>query len=308
MILALTVFGCAAGPSGLPASQIAAAAKPRHCLQALSAPSAWSKQPKYRQVFVSLHGQGNLPLPELTSANLRLYQDGKPLPIRFLQPTPATIGILVDNSGSMQAKLRQTIGALTAFVRDLNPGDEIFLYTFSNSPRALAELTTDHQAAIERLSRMKAYGNTALYDAIIDGLHTASAGCNKKKALLVLTDGMDNASSTAQSAVIREARKRNIPLYSIGIGQPMDNSVTPNWGGPDEVDTTTLHELANQTGGDALVVDLYSRPNSLTQAATAIAAKLATQYTVGFVGDGSTKHLQFEVPNARGLSFTIDPD
>ncbi len=165
-ILILTSWGCPTAPTS-PFQVATVPTAPRQCPKAPLAAAVWTKQPDYRQVSISAHNRNNLPPPKLTLANLRLYQDGKQLQIVFLQPQPITVGILVDNSGSMEPKLPQTRDALSDFIRDLNPADEIFVDTFSDRPYELAPLTTDRKIVIDRLGMMRAYGRTALYDAII---------------------------------------------------------------------------------------------------------------------------------------------
>jgi von Willebrand factor type A domain len=150
-ILTLTSWGC---PTALtPPFQVATVpTAPSQCPKGPSAAAVWTKQPDYRQVLISAHNRKNLPPPKLTLANLRLYQDGKQLQIVFLQPQPITVGILVDNSGSMEPKLPQTRDALSDFIHDLNPGDEIFVDAFSDRPYTLAPLTTDRKIVIDRLA------------------------------------------------------------------------------------------------------------------------------------------------------------
>jgi len=310
-ILILTSWGCATAPT--PPFQVATVpTAPRQCPEAPSAAAIWTKHPDYRQVLISAHNQNNLPPPKLTLPNLRLYQDGNQLQIAFLQPEPITVGILVDNSGSMEPKLEQTRDALSDFIRDLNSGDEIFVDTFSDRPYTLAPLSTDHKIAIDHLGMMRAYGRTALYDVMIQGLKTVSEGCYKKKALLVLTDGMDNASTSGLNQVLDEARSRNVPIYSIGIGERADltnnRMIGPMILGSrtnEKADTETLHKLAEDTGGETFLVAIGSQDNSLKRAANDIASTIGNDYIVGFVGGGSTSQLRFEVPNHNGVSLKI---
>lgn len=227
-ILILTFWACAISPTS-PFQIATVPTAPRQCPKAPSGPAAWTKEPNYRQVLISAHNQNNLAPPKLTLANLRLYQSGKQLQIVYLQPQPVTVGILVENSGSMEPKLPQTRAALADFIRGLNPGDEIFVDAFSDRPFTLAELSTDHKVAIDHLGMMRAYGRTALYDVIIQGLQTVSQGCNQRKALVVLTDGMDTASSSSLDQVTKDAQSVKVPICSIGIGDPTASSSGGRW-------------------------------------------------------------------------------
>ena len=123
--------------------------------KAPSAPAAWTKEPNYRQVLISAQSQNNLPPPKLTLANLHLFKVANNYRLFTLNREPVTVGILVDNSGSMEPKLPQTKDALADFIRDLNPGDEIFVDAFSDRPYTVAPLTTDHKIAIDHLGMMQ---------------------------------------------------------------------------------------------------------------------------------------------------------
>ncbi len=223
----------------------------------------------------------------------------------------------MDNSGSMEPKLPQTRYALINFIRDLNPADEIFVDTFSDRPYELAPLTTDRKIVIDRLEMMRAYGRTALYDAIIQGLQTVSEGCNSRKALLVLTDGIDNASQSDLSQVIKEARSRKVPIYSIGIGEEADVTGRPTLPnglvvihgngnkGDQGADTRALHKLADDTGGETFLVAIESKDNSLKQATHNTSSAIGNEYAVGFLGDGSTNQLRSEVRDHNGVGLKI---
>jgi VWFA-related protein len=313
--LLLVLSGCAASTPATQSSASAAPAEKVQCPQAVAAPADLAKQPNYRQVSIAVHGQGKLPPPKLTLADLRLYQDGKAVPIGFLQPIPVTVGILVDTSGSMTTKLPRTREALTDFINDLNPADELFLFAFSDRVFRLRAPTTDHQAVLDKLSILHAFGRTALYDAILDGLVMVSRGCYESRALLVVTDGMDTASVSTLQQVVSEARGKGVPIYSIGVGQ-LDSGPPPYFFGrpvglissdANSMYVKPLQELASQTNGETVLVMPFGKEDFFTQAVTAIAAKLASQYTVGFVGDGSTEHLRFDAPGASGVSVTANP-
>ena len=116
--------------------------------------------------------------------------------------------------------------------------------------------TTNHDLVMRRLGLLHAYGDTAIFDTIIDGLRTVSRGRYDKKALLVVTDGMDNASRATLPQVVGRARRMGVLIYSIGIGDPTPSRVGFGFGiGPlmfggnrDHVDAQMLRELSTETG------------------------------------------------------------
>jgi len=313
-ILCLMLSGCAAGPNPLsPIPSSGAPSQARVCPPDESAPADLLKQPNYRQITFAAQTSNGLPPAKLTAGSLRLYQGNKQLPIAYFRPEPVTVGILVDNSGSMQPKLAQARDALTAFIQDLNPKDQILVATFADQPHLLAPLTTDHQLALDHLAMMHAYGRTALYDVILQGLHAVAQACGNRKALLVMTDGMDTASSSSLSQVMAEAREAKVPIYSIGIGdstaafQAANGPYTgPQYGFPssgdlESVDAKTLDTLAKDTGGRSFLVAINDKSESLKMATTAIAANIGNRYIVGFVGDGSSSQVRVQAPNDKDL-------
>ena len=139
-------------------------------------------------------------IQDLRKQDLTLYEDGIQRPVLSFQrdvETPASIGIVVDTSGSMSWKLAAAEAALQHFVRTLNPNDQFFLIAFSDRAFLLQDFT-DNPAGLNRaIGLLHAQGRTALYDAVVQGLQKVEQGRWPKKALLVMTDGMDNASSNS---------------------------------------------------------------------------------------------------------------
>src|SRR5208337_840348 len=127
-------------------------------------------------------------------------------------------GIVVDTSGSMSWKLAAAEAALQHFVRTLNPRDQFFLIAFSDRAFLLQDFT-DNPAGLNRaIGILHAYGRTALYDAVVKGLQKVEQGRWPKKALLVMTDGMDNASSNTLDGAIQAARRAGVLIYTVGLG------------------------------------------------------------------------------------------
>src|SRR5258708_4080799 len=149
--------------------------------------------------------------------------DGQQRPIEFFRHdlnTPVSVGILVDTSGSMGPKIPQARAAIAEFINQLNNRDDVFLFAFASRPFLLQPFTTNHQLVLNRLQLLNAYGLTALVDTIINGLLMVRHGRWDKKALLVVTDGMDDESQADLPQVVATARRMGVLVYSIGIGNP----------------------------------------------------------------------------------------
>ncbi len=147
------------------------------------------------------------------------------------------------------------------FIHELNDRDDVFLFAFSSRPFLLQPFTTNHFLILSRLELLHAYGQTALYDTILDGLLMVEHGRYDKKALLVVTDGMDNTSQSSLEQVIAQARRMGVLVYSIGIGDPNSGTLPGLAIGPfifggdlDQVDARTLKLLSTETGAKTFLV------------------------------------------------------
>jgi Ca-activated chloride channel family protein len=253
---------------------------------------ALRSQSGYEQLTVTVTDQGGRYVTGLQKGDFRIYVDGIQRPLEFLRRdinTPVSIGILVDTSGSMEPKISQARAAIAQFIRDLNPNDDIFLYAFSDQQFLLQPFTINHDLVMRRLGLLHAYGDTAIFDTIIDGLYAINRGRYDKKALLVVTDGMDNASRATLSQVVGRARRMGVLIYSIGIGDP--NSSKVGFGiGPllfggnrDHVDAEMLRELSTESGARTYLLREVGDGELLREDCTAISNELREQYTAGFV-------------------------
>jgi Ca-activated chloride channel homolog len=255
---------------------------------------ALRSQSGYEQLTVTVTDQGGRYVTGLQKEDFRIYVDGVQRPLEFLRRdanTPVSIGILVDTSGSMEPKIRQARAAIAQFIRDLNPNDDIFLYAFSDQQFLLQPFTTNHDLVMRRLGLLHAYGDTAIFDTIIDGLYTINRGRYDKKALLVVSDGMDNASRATLPQVVGRARRMGVLIYSIGIGNPNSGRTGLGFGiGPlifggnrDHVDAEMLRQLSTESGARTFLLGEVGDGELLRQHCLAISNELREQYTAGFV-------------------------
>jgi Ca-activated chloride channel family protein len=280
--------------------------------QELTLPSRQlARQPGYSQLTVTIVDQQGRYVTGLQKSDFNLYIDGQQRPIEFFRQdlnTPVSVGILVDTSGSMEPKLGQARTAITEFVNDLNPRDDVFLFAFSSQPFLLQPFTTDHQAVIGRLSLLYAQGETAIFDTIIDGLLMVRHGRWDKKALLVVTDGQDNASAQNLQQVITYARQMGVLIYSIGIGNSNIDASSISFGplglgliAQDAVDARTLEMLSNETGAKTFLLRTIGDGAAMREDCAAISRELREQYTLGFLasdpGRGGYRNVRVAVPS-----------
>jgi Ca-activated chloride channel homolog len=260
-------------------------------------------------------------IQDLRKQDLTVYEDGIQRPVLGLQrdiDTPVSIGIVVDTSGSMSWKLAAAEAALQHFVRTLNPSDQVFLTAFSDRTFLLQDFT-DNPAALNRaIGILHANGETALYDAVVQGLQKVEQGRWPKKALLVMTDGMDNASSNSLNDAIQAARRGGVLIYTVGLGTTDSPTMgmAPMFGGrmrfgggfgrrmgggeDERVDAATLQSLSDETGATTFVINpRVTDMSALDAHFQSISAELREQYTVRYASAGGARPHQIRVEGSR---------
>lgn len=212
----------------------------------------------------------------LGKQNFRVVENGKQQPITLFgkQDEPVTIGLIVDNSGSMQMKRADVVTAALAFVQSSNPQDEVFVATFNDKVSLGLPEDTPFSSNIDQLrSALTAKppaGRTSLYDAVDLGLNQAMKGHQDRKTLIVISDGGDNASYYTFDDVLHKAQQSNVTIYTVGIYDELDQDKNP----------TVLKRLARETGGEMF------RPYKLADVKPVceqIARDIRSRYTLGFV-------------------------
>jgi len=157
----------------------------------------------------------------LEKTNFQVYEDGQPQTIvRFSrEDVPVSIGIVVDNSGSMRTKRAAVTKAVLNLIQASNPQDEVFVVNFNDDPYLDQDFTNQIGPLREALDRVDSRGGTALYDAVIASAdHLAKGAKKEKKVLLVITDGVDNESRESLESAIRKVQDDQGPIiYTIGI-------------------------------------------------------------------------------------------
>src|SRR6202034_1081848 len=159
----------------------------------------------------------------LSSQNFRVYENGRLQKITAFQDgdTPVTVGLIVDHSRSMGPKLTEVAEAVSVLARSSNPQDEMFVVDFNDE--VSVELldgkpfTDNADELAEAVSSVRARGRTALYDAVAEGLLHLQLGRWDKKALIIVSDGGDNASQQKYSHILALAQQSQVVIYSLGL-------------------------------------------------------------------------------------------
>ncbi len=241
----------------------------------------------------------------LSEGNFRVYEQNVEQKIAFFShdDIPVTMGLVIDNSGSMREKREQVNAAAMTFVRTSNPQDEAFVVNFNDEYYldTDGDFTSDQRNLNDALSRIETRGSTALYDAVIGSLAHLKKGHKDKRVLLLVTDGDDDASTKTLEDAMKAAEESNATIYTIGVfsedDRQHDKSMVRH-------SKKVLHELADATGGAAYFPDNLDQ---VTPICEQVAREIRNQYTVGYypsntAKDGTFRTVQLKVipPNGRG--------
>lgn len=159
-----------------------------------------------------------------------VYEEDLPQQITYFttgQEEPVSLGFLVDTSGSMLNKIGRTRHALRRFVETIRPRDEVFLAAFNQRPVMLQDFTDSRALLVQGTSLLEPLGETALYDALLDGLRRVKQGRRQKRALVLLTDGLDTVSTASLSEAVDAIRRGGVTVYTIGLGNPASGTHAP---------------------------------------------------------------------------------
>ena len=213
-------------------------------------------------------------VPALRAPDFQVFENDEPQRITGFshEDIPVSLGILVDNSGSMRDKRAAVTKAVLNLVRASNPQDEVFIVNFNDEPYLDQDFTIDMGLLNEALDRVDSRGGTALYDAVIAAAtHLATGARREKKVLLAVTDGEDNESNRSLEQAIRAVQDDNGPVvYTIGIlGKE----------GRERRAKRALTELSSQTGGMAFFPKNLSEVDEVSQA---VAHDIRNQYTIAY--------------------------
>jgi Ca-activated chloride channel family protein len=223
----------------------------------------------------------------LASDAFTLTDDGVRQPIRTFseEDAPVSIGIVLDLSGSMRSVLGAAKEALWALMRDVNPVDEAFLNTVSTRPRAYSGFTRNFDDVLSRVAFESAGGDTALIDTIYESVKQLRSGIHTRKALLVISDGMDNHSRYSRGELLERAVESDAQIYTIAVAtaSPYAKPMAAMEEGRGRL---FLDELAARTGGMSFVVH---SGRDIAEAAATIGHALRNQYIIGFVPPGDDR-------------------
>ncbi len=253
-------------------------------------------------VPVSVTDPSNRYVLGLEKQDFHLFEDDVPQTITHFssEDAPLSIGLLVDTSGSMGAKLDTSRRAVIEFLKTLNASDEAFLVEFSDQAELAVSLTSDSRAIQNKLTSVTSGGLTAMLDAVHTGLQEMKRAKNPRKALLIISDGGDNNSRYTATQIGDLVREADVQIYAMGVFEPVLSFglTTAEMSGP-----KLLSEIAEQTGGRALAA---TNLRELPGIAERIGIELRNQYVLAYSPsnknrDGKYRKVQVKLDQPKAL-------
>lgn len=250
----------------------------------------------YVMIPFTVIGDRGKPITDLRDAEVDLMVDGSPVHSDMFeksQNAPVSFTILLDGSGSMAlaGKMDSARAAIGALIAHHRPGDDFALYVFAEAQAREVVPFTENPGDITRaLAKLsQPYGKTAFFDALATMPERSRLGRNPSRAIILLSDGIDNASSMTRGALAQQLQGIAVPIYSLGLREPVEQMDGKNRMREDLSDIGLLNEVASLTGGKLY---LGNTPQQIAEAVSHVEDDLRAQYLIGFAptGKGAVKY------------------
>jgi len=233
------------------------------------------------QLPVSVVDKGGHPVAGLQRDHFQVFEDGVQQEISLFkhEDIPLSVGLVIDNSGSMRNKREGVNSAALTFVKESNPDDETFIVNFDDAAYLEQDFTSNIDDLVTVLSHLDTRGQTALYDAVYLSAEYLNSGRKDKKALLLISDGEDNTTKYSLERVLGKLRESKATVYAIGLLD--ENNVRGGWlsNSPANKAKTVLEKFSEMTGGRAYFPKSVDEVGGLCYQ---IAHDLRNHYTLGY--------------------------
>jgi Ca-activated chloride channel family protein len=244
---------------------------------------------------------GGRVVTNLQQGAFHLFENGveQALKVFRREDAPVSIGLIIDDSGSMTNKRDKVAAAALALVQASHPDDEVFVLHFNEKTYLDTDFTHDHKRLEEALKTFDSRGTTSLRDAVRLGIeHIEHKAAEDKKVLIVITDGEDNTSVSSSAYVIKAAQQSGVLIYTVGILTDTDDEVTRRA-------RQELDALTQATGGQSYYL---KGPSEAEQTALEIAHNIRNQYTLAYSPSDQTldgKYRRIEVKATGPAPLTV---
>jgi Ca-activated chloride channel family protein len=257
---------------------------------------------------VSVVDRANRPVFDLPEDRFQVFEDGVPQKIGFFkkEQTPVSLALAIDTSGSMRSKLDAVVQATTNLVNANKPGDESAVIQFKDQVELIEEFTSDSGDIEDALGDLIANGQTSLLDAItLSADYVQKDGRHRRKALVVVSDGLEKDSYYTLDQVVDHVRKLDVRLYLIGFTSDLQDSAGLFRKSPKGKAEELLNKLATETGGRAFFPKDISDLGPITEQ---IALDLRTVYAIGYYPSNDKRDGTFRKVDVRMVGADRKPD
>jgi Ca-activated chloride channel family protein len=217
-------------------------------------------------------------VPGLKKEHFSIFDDHMPQVITHFtsEDAPASIGLVIDCSDSMQTRLGKAQEAIYAVLQSANPGDEFFLIRFSDKPELKVGSTSQTEEIRRSVRALRANGSTALLDAVNTAWLEMRKTRYARRAIILISDGEDNASHITPDEFNQLAAENDTTIYTLFIGALPD--IPEQWS--KATGLKLLADIARQTGGEMFPV---SKVKELPNISRNISSWVRSQYVLGYV-------------------------
>jgi Ca-activated chloride channel homolog len=258
------------------------------------------------QLPISVLDKEGRPVDGLKQENFLVFEDKVQQTIKTFrhEDIPLSLGLVIDNSGSMRNKRERVNSSALAFVRESNPEDESFIVNFDDSAYLEQDFTSSIGDLIDALENIDARGETALYDALyLAAEKVTKDGKKDKKAILVISDGEDNASKYGINKVFEALRQSKVTVYAIGLLEEDDQRGGLFKKPPSKKAKEDLMKFAEITGGQAYFPKNLDEVEELVKH---IAHDIRNHYTITYTPtnaklDGSWREVTVKVNPPKNM-------
>jgi Ca-activated chloride channel family protein len=242
---------------------------------------------------ISVSDKNGKLITDIPQKAFKVYENGAEQPIKIFkrEDVPISLGIIIDNSGSMREKRQKVETASMDLVKASNPQDEVFIVNFNDDAWLDVPFTSDIKKMEDGVAKIDSRGGTAMRDAINLSLdYLKKEGKRQKKVLLVITDGNDNASSISLEKLVTRAQQEEVLIYSIGLLNEEERREA-------RIAKRALDELSRESGGSAFYPKAVTEVDQIT---LQVAHEIRNQYTIGYspllqAMDGSFRQIKVTV-------------
>jgi len=239
---------------------------------------------------VSVMNKDGKLVTDLPQKSFKVFENGVEQPIKIFrrEDVPISLGIIIDNSGSMREKRQKVETASLDLVRASNPQDEVFIVNFNDDPFLDVEITSDIKKMEEGIARIDSRGGTAMRDAIRMSIdHLKEKAKKDKKVLVVVTDGNDNSSLISLENLVKSAQDSGVLIYSVGLLSEEERREAKRC-------RRALEELSSVTGGESY---FPKDAAEVDRVAHQVAHDIRNQYTLAYTPvnialDGSFRQIK----------------